>query len=82
MGNGFNQWIDRFIEEKGIDKEMILKAEGASGVNYIPLEAVIETMKGTSETEQDYIRNQIIWLDFENKPIVPFFEHLAKAVAV
>mgnify|MGYP003693749811 CR=1 FL=1 len=49
--------------------------------NAIPLGVVIEHMKIAPATEQDVIKRTIIRLDFTNADVVPFFKHLARAIA-
>lgn len=77
----FNNWLDTFIEEKGIDTEQILEAEGESGTNFIPVGVIIEHMKIASAYEQNIIKGVIVKIDFMNGDVLPFFRHLAKAIA-
>ena len=47
-----------------------------------PLTTVIDAMKQAPHDEQEAIRSRIVQLDFANAPILPFFEHLAGALAI
>lgn len=78
----FANWIDTFINEKGLDTETIFTVEGASGPNHIPLGCVVEAIKSTSKREQDQIKTTIVKIDFMNGNVNHFFNHLAKALAI
>ena len=56
----FNQWIDTFVSEKGIDQEQIIEVEGGVfGTNFIPCGVVIENIKTTSEEEKQQAQNKL-----------------------
>jgi hypothetical protein len=81
----FNRWIDRLVEEKGIDADQTIEVAGASGANIMPLEIVINAIKGAPAGEQRGIQNMLIRIDFAApgpKPIVDYFKHLAQAIAI
>ena len=78
----FNQWIDTFIEEKEINLDHHFEVIGPSGTNFMTLETVVSHMKIAPKHEQEEIKKVIVRLDFGNQPIVPFFKHLAQAIAV
>ena len=79
---GFNKWLDLLIEEKGYDREQIFEVNGKGGMNFIPLEVVIEQMKAAPKREQDQIKNMVVRIDFMNGDILNYFKHLAKALAI
>ena len=77
----FNNWIDTFIEEKGIDLEQTFEVEGpVYGINTIPYGVIVEHMKIAPKTEQDAIKNVIVKIDFKNGDVLDFFRHLGKAI--
>lgn len=79
----FNQWIDTFVAEKGIDLDHTFEIEGGDwGTNFIPVAVVIEHMKITTPAEQKQIKNVIVKIDFANGDILDFFQYLAKAIAI
>lgn len=78
----FDKWLDTFIEEKGIDPDHIFEVQGDSGFNIMPLAVVLDAMKQAPRQEQEAIKDKIVRLDFANAPILPFFEHLAGALAI
>ena len=75
-------WIDRFVSEKELDTDHVFEVEGESGLNFIPLAVVIEHVKITAKQEQAQIKNVLVKIDFANGDVVPYFEHLAKAIAI
>lgn len=77
----FAKWISTFLEEKGIDLEDTVTAEGASGTNWIPVGCLVDLMKQAPHHEQKAIKTMIVKIDFRNGNIMDYFAHLAKAVA-
>lgn len=78
----FNQWLDTFVEEKQINTEHLFEVNGQSGVNIIPVSAVIEAIKGAPGHEREQIKTTLVKIDFVNASVVDYLEHLAKAIAV
>lgn len=81
----FNQWIDTFLSEKGVDVDDIVTAEGPSGENVIPIGMLVDLMKSAPKPEQDGIKKMLIKIDFVapgRKPVIDYFAHLAQAVAM
>ncbi len=77
----FAKWIETFVEEKGIAHE-ILEVEGMSGLNIIPVEALVEVMKSAPAHEQKKIKTMLVKIDFFNGNVLNYFKHLAHAVAL
>lgn len=78
----FTKWLDTLIDEKGIDLGQVLEVEGKSGLNCIPVECLVDAIKTAPAHEQAGIKSTIVRLDFLNQPIVPYFRHLAQAIAL
>ena len=78
----FAKWIDTFNDEKGIDLEARVTVEGASGMNSIPIGAVVDAIKAAPAHEQAGIKRMIVRLDFLNKSVVDYYRHLAQAIAI
>lgn len=78
----FTKWLDTFTSEKGLDMEHILTVKGASGDNMIPLGCVIDAIKSAPASEQNGIKTMIVKIDFHNAPVLPYFAHLAQAIAL
>lgn len=78
----FDDWLDTFVDEKGLDTERLFEAEGASGLNIIPLAVVLEHLKIAPPAEQAAIKTTIVKIDFANGDVTHFFAHLAKALAI
>lgn len=79
--NIFNNWLDTFIEEKGIDLEQILEVKTEKNTHYFEVGNVIENIKATTPEEQEEIKKTIIKIDFYNGDVVDYFKHLAQALA-
>lgn len=78
----FNEWLDTFIEEKGLDMEATFEVEGSSGTNIMPYTVVVEGMKATTSNEQRAIKDMIVKIDFFNGDVLDYFRHLGQAIAV
>lgn len=77
----FNEWLDTFIEEKGIDTNHTFEIEGKEwDKNYIPVGVVIEHIKITTKQEQEQIKDMLVQIDFRNGDVLHFFGFLAKAI--
>ena len=79
--NIFNNWLDTFIEEKGIDLEQILEVKTEKNTHFFEVGNVIENIKATTPEEQEEIKKTIIKIDFYNGDVVDYFKHLAQALA-
>lgn len=79
--NGFDEWLDRYIEEKGInlDEPFSLEVDGIG--HLFDYASIIEQMKHTSKSEQEKIRNKIKEIEFYNADVKDFLRHLAIPLA-
>ena len=78
----FNKWLDTLVEEKGLDTEMTFEVHGQEwGWNLIPLGAVVEYLKHCDPGTKAAFKTKAVQIDFANGDLVPFFKHLAKALA-
>lgn len=78
----FTQWLNTFIDEKGIDTSHILSVQGPEwGENLIPVEVVLEHMRITTAAEQAAIKDMLVRIDFHNGNIMHYLAHLAQALA-
>lgn len=77
----FARWLDTFLDEKGIDSEELVEAEGPSGTNIIPVGCLVELMKTAPEHEQRGLKDTMVRIDFVNGDVRRYLTHLAKAVA-
>jgi hypothetical protein len=80
--NAFCDWLDRFVEEKGIDLEREFTVEGQWGTNFIPVGVIVEHMKIANATEQAQIKDIILKIDFYAGDVYHFLAQLAKAIAI
>ena len=75
------RFLETLIEEKNLSDTMI-EVEGASGVNMIMIETLIEEILTAPLSEQKQIRKVLIEIDFNNGDVLHFFNHLAKTIAI
>lgn len=77
----FAKWLRIFLDEKGIDLEQTVEARGPSSVNSIPVGCLVDLMNSAPNHEQRGIKAMLVRIDFANAPVLPYFAHLAQAVA-
>lgn len=80
--NAFTNWLEIFVDEKGIDAEQVLTVAGPSGDNHIPVGCLLEAIKSAPAHEQAGIKNMIVRIDFCNWDVLHYFKHLALAIAI
>lgn len=78
----FQIWLETFLEEKQTSMDYIMEVEGPSGINFIPVENLFIAMCQATTSEQRGIRRMLVEIDFHNKKVLPYLEHLAKAIAL
>jgi hypothetical protein len=77
----FDEWIDTFLEEKGIDLEDTFEVQGESGTNFMSYGIIVEHMKIAPEHEQTGIKDMLSRIDYFNASVTDYMEHLAQAIA-
>lgn len=78
----FTKWLDTFLSEKGIDVEFeSFEVSGQSGINWIPMECLLEMIKSAPTHEQEGIKDMLVKIDFQNGNVLDYFRHLARAIA-
>lgn len=85
MSHQFNNWIDTFLSEKGIDLEtgfIVEKEDSIFGDNHMTIGNVVNAMKATGPSEQQAIKNNFVKIDFMNGDVTGYIKHLAQAIAV
>jgi hypothetical protein len=82
MPSSFSQWLDTFVEEKGLDPEHVFVKEGPSGTNLIPLANVLAALKQANDDEQNAIKKNLIRLDYFNSDVLGYFDHLSGALVM
>lgn len=78
----FNNWLETFLDEKGVDMEQILTVPGPSGDNHMPVSILVDAIKQAPLHEQAGIKNMIVRIDFVNRDVIRYFRHLAQAIAI
>lgn len=80
--SAFEEWIDTFVSEKGLDQDHHFEVEGEEwGTNFIPLAAVICDIKLASHDDQMRIKAMLIKIDFRNGNVMDYFKGIAQAMA-
>ena len=77
----FNNWLDTFIAEKGIDLEATFEFDNHNGFNIMPYGIVVEAIKKTTGSERNSIKNIIVKIDFANGDVLDFFRFLGRGLA-
>lgn len=80
--SAFNNWLETFLEEKGVDLEESFEIEGPSGTNFMAYENVVDAIKSAPASEQSKIKDMIVKIDFKNGDVRHYFRHLAQAIAM
>jgi hypothetical protein len=78
----FKDWLNAFIQEKGINPEQIIEVQGDSGTNFMPIQIVLNHILETTKDEQWKIKDVLVRIDFMNGDVVHFLKHLAGALAI
>ena len=77
----FENWLDTFIEEKGIDLDKIIEIKTDGNTHFFEIGNIVEHIKATSREEQEKIKDTIVKIDVDNGNVIDYFEHLAKGLA-
>ena len=79
-GQGFNEWFETFIEEKGdkINHDFEINVKGEW--HQIPLEALKGFIFIMPSTIQNKIKDTLVKLDYKNADINDYLKHLATGI--
>ena len=76
------KYFRTLLNEKGINLDNVLEVEGPEyGVNFIPVECVLEFMENADRGVQIKMRNTLTKIDFQNGDIMDFITYVAKFIA-
>lgn len=78
----FNNWLDTFIDEKGISLDDIFEIEENGEHHIFEIGNIVENIKATSPKEQAEIKDMLVKIDFHNGDVIDYFKHLAKALII
>lgn len=81
----FDKWIKTYIEEKGINPEFTFEVEKENsifGTNIISVNVVIEAMCAAPKEIRSRFKKDLVWIDFLNKPVMPYLRLVAKKLAI
>ena len=77
----FENWLDTFVAEKGIDLEATFQFDNDNGFKIMPYGGVVEAIKTTTGSERASIKNTIVKIDFANGDVLHFFRFLGRGLA-
>ena len=76
------KYFRTLLNEKGISLDTVLEVEGKEwGVNFIPVEVVVEFMETRDLATQKKMRNNLTKIDFMNGDVMHFITYVAKFLA-
>lgn len=71
----FYKWFTTFLQEKGVDMSEVINDQ-------LQIGDVCQAICDSNNLEDKrMIKKKIVYLDFHNQPIEPFFVHLSKALS-
>lgn len=76
----FNNWLDTFINEKGISLDNTFEIEDNGTLHIFEIGNIVENIKDTSPKEQAEIKDMLVKIDFYNGDVIDYFKHLAQAL--
>ena len=77
MRNYLNTWLTA----KGIALDTMCEVDGDSGINFIPLEIIVDFMCKMSADTQAKAKTNLVKIDFHNGDVMHFFDYVAKVIA-
>ena len=78
--SAFNEWIDTFIEEKGIDTAHNFEFDEAGTFHIVETATVIAWIKKLDPETKAKIKNNFVKIDFFNGDPMHFMEFMAKGM--
>ena len=76
------KYFRTLLNEKGISLDTTLEVEGKEwGMNFIPVECVIEFMEGRDIATQKKMRDTLTKIDFANGDVMHFIKYVAGFLA-
>ena len=77
----FSQWIDTFLEEKGVDLDEHFEFDNQDGFNIMPYAYVVENLKTATPAIQNQVQTKLIQIDFQNGDVTHFLRYLGQGMA-
>lgn len=82
MIENFSQWLDTFVEEKGLDVEHRFEVTSDAGILHsIPLGCVIEQINASPSSIKQAIGTTLIIADYKNADVMDNFRNMALGIA-
>ena len=81
--HSFNNWIDTFIEEKGIDTNHTFEIEKNDTLHLIDIAMIVSFLKSeyfVDENAKAKIKSTFVKIDFLNGDVLDYLKFLAKGI--
>lgn len=76
----FNQWLDTFVEEKGLDLDQTFTVTDGDLTHIFSLGAVIGDLKELGPSMKAQIKTTLVRIDFCNGDALHYFKYLANGL--
>ena len=76
----FENWLDRFLEEKNIDLFQEIEIETGNHFGYTNVGDVVSALSQLSIIEKGKIKNTFVKIDFRNGDVLNFITYLANGI--
>ena len=74
-------YLNTLLSEKGIALDTMCEVDGDSGINFIPLEIIVDFMCQMSPETQAKAKTNLVKIDFHNGDVMHFVDYVAKVIA-
>lgn len=76
------QYLSNLISEKAnISMDTVIEVAGESGMNFIPLECIVEFILNLDKVNQRKCVSNLTAIDFKNGDVMHFFKYIGKYLA-
>jgi hypothetical protein len=79
--NNFNEWLERFVEEKEIDPQETFEFEHDGELHSMPYGCVIEGVMSARDAEKIRIKQILLEIDYRNGDVKDYFRHLGHVLS-
>ena len=77
-----NDYVTRFFKEKDLDLEDGFSFETSEGTfHWMPYGVVVEAIKATTGSERKIVEHTLRVLDFQNRSVTTYLQHLGRGLA-
>ncbi len=73
-------WFRDFLEQRGIDQQMVFRLESPGALQVVTLETVGAWLADLDGDAQERIKEKLIQIDLSGGSILPFLRHIARLI--